>query len=133
MKRNRREPPTRDEEAETLSVAIALPTRRRRALRRPAGTLSISRPHELRPTLRCDRPDVDRRPEPLRRDGEWRSDPAGSVSEVSAYLAAARQARLSALAWPDDADSHKRRAHAWLARARAAGGRRNRPRCEASS
>ncbi len=34
------------------------------------------------------------------------------------YLAAARQARLAACAWPDLAPTHKARARYWLAMAR---------------
>ena len=48
----------------------------------------------------------------------WRRE--GLTVEALAYLAAARQARLSALACPDRADAFKDRARYWLALARKA-------------
>src|SRR5215213_1045837 len=46
---------------------------------------------------------------------EW--FPLSRVAPVVVYLAAARQARLCTLAWPDEADTYKARARYWLAMA----------------
>src|SRR5829696_1955346 len=49
---------------------------------------------------------------------EW--IPLSRVAPVVVYLAAARQARLCALMWPDDAQTYKARARYWLAMANVA-------------
>lgn len=110
--------------AETLTVngglllEIAPSAERRQAGSRRAFMLFVSRAHEPMPFLR-EMPGAYCLPA-RRAIAARQRHPSGLVSEFSAFLAAARQARLSALAWPGDADTHKRRARYWLLRARAA-------------